>query len=126
MRTVTFLLLATVALTGCTNKDEVYKKKILPLYDSLARIRDDIHDGIVSSGFSADCDAATTLHEKAQHDLSGEDEARTSFVNMQNALEGYIALRSIASQATPDKITLMAKGAAADLEKAHAALEKGD
>ena len=45
---------------------------------------------------------------------------------MQDALEGYVALRSIASRAAPDKITLMANGAAADLDKARASLDKGD
>ena len=120
------LLTLLLLTTGCSNKDEAYKKSVRPLYDSLTKIRDDIHDGKISPAFSDDCDAATVLLDKTRHDLNGEDAARNSFVHMQDALEGYVALRSIASRAAPDKITLMANGAAADLDKARASLDKGD
>ena|SRR5215472_12813845 len=125
----TLLLLTALSLlltTGCTNKDEAYKKKILPLYTSLEKVRNDIQNGKISPTFSNDCDTAKDLLDKANADLPGEDTARPSFVHMQDALEGYIALRSIASRAQPDKITLMATGSASDLDKAKASLDKGD
>jgi phytoene/squalene synthetase len=124
MRTI-LILAAAVFLVGCSNKDEAYKKAIRPLYDSLVRVRDDVKDGVISPRFSADCDSAKALLDKAHQDLSGEDAARPSFVNMEGALEGYIMLRSMSS-APPDKIKVMADGAAGDLEKGRVAMEKGD
>jgi hypothetical protein len=128
MRKSLLLLTALTLLltTGCSNKGEAYKKKILPLYDSLVKIRNDIQNGKLSPTFSDDCDAAKSLLDRANADLPGEDTARPSFVHMQDALEGYIALRSIAAKAPPDKITLMATGSASDLEKAKSSLDKGD
>ena len=105
------LLLAGIILPGCSNKDEAYKKSVRPLFESLTKIRDDIHGGKVSPTFSADCDAATALLDKARHDLNGEDEARASFVHMQDALEGYVALRSIASRAPSASIANAAQAA---------------
>jgi hypothetical protein len=95
------------------------------LYESLERVRDDVKGGVISPGFGGDCDRAKALLDKAHHDLSGEDLARTSFVNMEGALEGYFVLRSMGG-APPDKITVMAGGAAGDLEKGRVAMEKGD
>src|SRR6476620_3639906 len=92
------LILLAILLPGCSNKGEAYKKSVRPLYDSLTKIRNDIHDGKISPAFSADCDAATALLDKTRQDLNGEDAARNSFVHMQDALEGYVALRSIASR----------------------------
>jgi len=112
--------------SGCSNKTEAYKKSILPLYDSIVKLGNDIQGGKVSPSFSADCDAATALLDKAHHDLSSEDLARNSLVHLQDALEGYVALRSIASAAPPDKVTAMATGSASDLDKAREALDKGD
>jgi hypothetical protein len=117
--------LLVLPLTGCS-KDDSYKKSLLPLYDSVVKIRNDIHDGRLSPSFSDDCDAALNLLEKARRDLSQDDQSRTSFVNTEGALESYIAVRSITPQAPPDKITAMANGAASDLQKAHTALEKGE
>lgn len=119
------LLAALFLLTGCENKDEAYKKSVRPLYDAMARVRDDVKSGVIAPSFSADCDAAKSQLDKARQSLSAQDAARTSFVNMEGALEGYILLRSISS-APPEKIKLMADGAAADLEKAKRALDNGD
>ena len=119
------LLVLAFVVVGCSNRDEAYKKAIRPLYDSLVKVKSDVKDGVIAPTFSADVDSAKLLLDKAHADLSGEDLARPSFVNMEGALEQYGILRSF-GKAPPDKITVMANGAAGDLEKGRVAMEAGN